>query len=165
MRWRVRDFEKRDLARLCALDRVCFPPGIAYSRAELQYYLTQPGCSSWVVEESELAGSEPGGRQLNGQSIGGFLILERIHLEQQSAGHVVTIDVDPIARRQGLGALLMRTAEAQLKQEGALRIRLEVAADNLIAQRFYSSLSFVYRGRIPKYYGGRIDANVMDKTL
>lgn len=147
----IRTFEKRDLARLYQLDQACFPPEIAYSRAELLYFLTQPRCSSWVAETAG--------------TIVGFIITERIRLHQQTAGHVVTLDVDPTARRQGFGAMLMLTAEQQLIAEGATRMRLEVAQNNLVAQDFYRRLGFTVIGRIAKYYGGKIDADVMDKSI
>jgi ribosomal protein S18 acetylase RimI-like enzyme len=60
---------------------------------------------------------------------------------------------------------LIETAEEQMKQEGASLMSLEVAENNAAAQQFYRSLGFVARGRIEKYYGGRIDAEVMEKGI
>ena len=148
----IRSFQWRDLARLHQLDQVCFPPEIAYSRAELHYFLAHPGCSCWIVEEAE-------GR------IAGFVIIERIRGNGRTSGHIVTLDVDPAERRRGLGTLLMQTAEEQMKQEGAGVMSLEVAQNNAAARRFYCGLGFVSRGRIAKYYGGRVDAEVMEKAI
>jgi ribosomal-protein-alanine N-acetyltransferase len=148
----IRSFAKRDLPHLYLLDQVCFPPEIAYSRAELQYFLTHPGCSCWVVEDTP-------------SSITGFLILERVRHAGRLSGHIVTLDVDPGHRRQGVGALLMQTAEEQMKQEMASHIRLEVAQNNPGAQQFYARLGFHVSGTIAKYYGGRIDADVMEKAI
>ena len=148
----IRGFQWRDLARLHQLDQICFPPEIAYSRAELHYFLAHPGCSCWIVEEAE-------GR------IAGFVIIERIRGNGRTCGHIVTLDVDPADRRRGWGKLLIETAEEQMKQEGASLISLEVAENNAAAQQFYRSLGFVARGRIAKYYGGRIDAEVMEKGI
>lgn len=142
----------RDLATLYDLDQACFAATIAYSRAELRYFATHPRCSCWIAEHPE-------------GKIAGFVIFERIRHQAQAAGHVVTLDVDPQARRLGLGTLLMQCAETQLKQEGAALMRLEVAEDNLAARRFYRRLGFVARDRIAKYYGGRVDAEVMEKVL
>ena len=61
---RLRSFQMRDLAGLHRLDQVCFPRGIAYSRAELQYFLTHPNCSCWIAEQPE-------------DKLAGFVILER----------------------------------------------------------------------------------------
>src|ERR1700691_2918636 len=142
---RLRGFQTRDLAGLHRLDQVCFPREIAYTRAELQYFLTHPKCSCWIAEQP-------------GSKLAGFVILERASRNGHPAGHIITLDVDPADRRHGLGTLLMQTAEAQMKQEGAAVISLEVAENNAAARQFYRGLGFVCRGKIAKYYGGRIDA-------
>ena len=77
----------------------------------------------------------------------------------------MTLDVDPVARRLGLGTLLMQTAEEQMKLQGAAWMTLEVAENNTAARYFYRSLGFVTRGKIPRYYGGTIDAEVMEKAI
>jgi [ribosomal protein S18]-alanine N-acetyltransferase len=148
----LRSFEARDLPALHQLDRACFAQGIAYSKAELQYFLTQSSSSCWVAEQ-------PNNRLV------GFVIIERASLRGSPAGHIVTLDVDPVARRHGLGTLLMQTAEEQMKQEGAAWMTLEVAENNTAARHFYRNLGFVTRGKIARYYGGTIDAEVMEKAI
>jgi ribosomal-protein-alanine N-acetyltransferase len=148
----IRRFQKRDLTRLHQLDQVCFSPEIAYSRAQLQYFLLHPNCSCWIAEPA------PG-------RLAGFLIIERVRLYGRPAGHIVTLDVDPMDRRRGWGRLLMHTAEQQMRQEGVSIMSLEVAENNAAALHFYRSLGFAVYGRIQKYYGGRVDAEVMQKSL
>jgi ribosomal protein S18 acetylase RimI-like enzyme len=148
----LRSFEARDLPALHQLDRACFARGIAYSKAELQYFLTQPSSSCWVAEQ-------PNNRLV------GFVIIERASLRGSPAGHIVTLDVDPVARRHGLGTLLMQTAEEQMKHEGAAWMTLEVAENNTAARHFYRNLGFVTRGKIARYYSGTIDAEVMEKAI
>jgi ribosomal-protein-alanine N-acetyltransferase len=148
----LRSCEPRDLAVLHKLDHACFPHGIAYSKAELQYFLTHPRCSCWIAERPE-------------STLAGFVIIERVTLDGRPAGHIVTLDVDPAARRHGLGTLLMQTAEEQMKQEGAALMSLEVAENNAAARHFYRNLGFSIRGKIAKYYGGTIDAEVMEKAI
>jgi [ribosomal protein S18]-alanine N-acetyltransferase len=149
---RLRGFQMRDLAGLHQLDQVCFPRGIAYSRTELQYFLTHPKCSCWIAEQSD-------------DKLAGFVIFERANRLGRPAGHIVTLDIDPLERRQGVGTLLMQTAEEQMRQEGAGILSLEVAENNSAARQFYRSLGFVARGRIAKYYGGMVDAEVMEKVI
>jgi [ribosomal protein S18]-alanine N-acetyltransferase len=149
---RLRSYEARDLPALHQLDQACFARRIAYSKAELQYFLTHPGCSCWIAEQ-------PDNRLL------GFVIMERARLRGYPAGHIVTLDVDPAARRQGVGTLLMQTAEQQIKHEGAAWMTLEVAENNTAARHFYRKHGFVTRGKIAKYYGGTIDAEVMEKAI
>ena len=148
----IRPFQGRDLVRLYQLDQTCFPQGVAYSRAELQYFLTHPRCSCWIAEQPD-------------SKLAGFVILERATRNGRPAGHIITLDVDPADRRHGLGTLLMQTAEDQMKQEGAAVISLEVAENNAAARQFYRGLGFVNRGKIAKYYGGSIDAEVMVKAI
>ena len=153
----IRCFAKRDLAGLYELDQVCFRPEIAYSRAELRYFVTNPNCSCWIVErwlDDRLA-----------SKLAGFVIVERARVDGHATGHIVTMDVDPSERRRGFGKLLMETVERQMKQEGTGAITLEVAENNAGALAFYRSLGFEPRGRIPNYYGNRIDAAVMEKAL
>jgi ribosomal-protein-alanine N-acetyltransferase len=148
----IRGFQRRDLTGLHQLDQVCFPEGIAYSKTELKHFLTDPRCSCWIVEEAN-------------HEVAGFVIIERARRSGRLTGHIVTLDVDPAERRRGLGSLLMHTAEQQMKQEGATLMSLEVAENNTSAQSFYRGLGFVTSGRIDKYYGGRVDAEVMEKVI
>jgi [ribosomal protein S18]-alanine N-acetyltransferase len=149
---RLRGFESRDLNGLLQLDQTCFPPEIAYSRYELQHFLTHPRCSSWIAEQPD-------------EKLAAFIIVERASRGGRSAGHVVTLDVDPVERRRGLGTLLMQVAEEQMQREGFAVMTLEVAENNAAARHFYGRLGFFTSGRISKYYGGRVDAEVMEKVI
>ena len=149
---RLRSFQQQDLAGLHKLDQVCFPREIAYSKAELRYFLTHPRCSCWIAEQGE-------------SKLAGFVIVERASRNGRLTGHIVTLDVDPVERRRGLGTLLMQTAEEQMKEEGAGGMSLEVAETNSAAREFYQRLGFATTGRISKYYAGRVDAEVMEKAI
>ena len=46
----LRDYEKRDFEHLFKLDRLCFDPGIAYSRAELASFIQQRRATTIVAE-------------------------------------------------------------------------------------------------------------------
>jgi len=149
---RLRSFQQQDMAGLHQLDQVCFPREIAYSKAELRYFLTHPRCSCWIAEQGE-------------SKLAGFVIVERASRNGRLTGHIVTLDVDPVERRRGLGTLLMHTAEEQMKDEGAGVMSLEVAENNSAAREFYQRLGFATTGRISKYYAGRVDAEVMEKAI
>jgi ribosomal-protein-alanine N-acetyltransferase len=149
---RLRSFQPRDLAALYRLDHVCFPKEIAYSKAELQYFLTHPSCSCWIAEQLE-------------SKLAGFVLVERSNRNALPTGHIVTLDVDPAQRRRGVGKLLMQTVEEQMKQEGAGAISLEVAQNNAAALQFYRNLGFVTTGKIARYYAGKVDAEVMEKAI
>jgi [ribosomal protein S18]-alanine N-acetyltransferase len=149
---RLRPFHGSDLHDLHKLDQVCFAPDIAYSKAELEYFLANPRSTCWVAEAEDFG-------------LAGFLILERMRRRGIAAGHIVTIDVAEATRRQGVGRLLMETAEAEAKRHGARLLMLEVAEDNTAARAFYRKMGFADVGRIARYYAGRLDARVMEKIL
>lgn len=144
---RIRAAGREDLAALLALDRACFRPGIAYSRAELEYFLFHPRSVSIIAEGED--------------GIAGFAIVE-FHLEKgQRVGHIITIDVAEAQRRRGVGLMLMEALLDQCRRAEAFHLRLEVAVDNAGAIAFYRRLGFTETGRIPGYYLGRLDALTM----
>ena len=53
----LRDYEKRDFISLFNLDRLCFEPGIAYSRPELASFIEQRPAAT-IVAEWNLPGEE-----------------------------------------------------------------------------------------------------------
>ena len=81
---------------------------------------------------------------------------------------LVTIAVDPGARRQGTGRALLAAFEADAKARGAARAFLEVAADNTAALALYRDAGWIETGRRKAYYArktGPVDAVTMAKRL
>jgi [ribosomal protein S18]-alanine N-acetyltransferase len=148
----LRPVVPEDFPALFALDQACFMPGIAWSKAELQYFLRYPGNIGVIAQDD--AGP-----------IAGFAIAGKLLRKGTLLGRLITIDVDPARRRRGVGHLLLEEAERQLRGAGATALLLEVAVDNLTAQSFYEQHGFVRTGRIRGYYLGRVDALVMEKQL
>jgi ribosomal-protein-alanine N-acetyltransferase len=149
---RVRRIEREDLDELFALDRICFRPGIAYSKAELNYFIRHPRSLSYAAVDSP-------------EKLLGFAIVESNLEKGRRIGHIVTLDVAPEARRKGIGRLLMDAMIAGLIALQAIAIRLEVAVDNREAQLFYEQFGFSITGRIPGFYMGTLDALTMQKPL
>jgi ribosomal-protein-alanine N-acetyltransferase len=143
---------QEDFAALYALDQACFPPGIAWSKSELQYFLKYPGNIGVVAEDEarHIAGFAIAGKQLRKGAV---------------LGRLITIDVEAAQRGRGVGHMLIEEVERQLRGMGARAVLLEVAIDNTTAQKFYEQHGFVRTGRIPGYYLGRIDALAMEKQL
>lgn len=148
----LRLFRRSDLETLYRIDQSCFAPGIAYSRAELRYYLLHPK-SFTVVAENQV-------NRIVGFCTGRLDVREGVLM-----GHIITIDVLPDARRQGAGRRLLAAVEERFLVKGAILIRLEVAVDNPHAQTFYRVMGYERIGMIPGYYAGRLDALVMQKPL
>jgi ribosomal-protein-alanine N-acetyltransferase len=145
---RIRKFRGSDLGLLYDIDRTCFPVHMAYSRAELLFYLRHPSSICRIAE-------------LDGTVIGFAVALMAPH----SRAHVVTIDVIPEARRNRVGTLLMETLHAAFRESDVVRVRLEVAAADTGAQHFYQRLGYVRRELLPGYYQGCEDAYRMSLDL
>ena len=80
-------------------------------------------------------------------------------------GEILTLAVHPHFRRRGIGTRLLASLMAGMAMQGAARIILEVAQDNVAAISLYERLRFEVMGRRPKYYtSGRaqpVDALLM----
>lgn len=152
MPFSLRAVSPDDFPSLYALDQACFDPGIAWSKAELLYFLRYPGNIGVLAEDES-------GR------LAGFAIAGKQRRQGAVFGRLITIDVDSPVRRRGVGHVLLEEIERQLRAAGATAVLLEVAVDNATAQRFYERHGFIRTGRIPGYYLGRIDALVMEKQL
>ena len=148
----LRPFSNADFAELHRIDNVCFTQGIAYSKSELRYYLYHPRSFTVVAETAE-------------QVIAGFCTGQAQMREGKPFGHIITIDVLPEWRRQEVGRTLLRSVEEGFRARSAELVRLEVAVDNLQAQGFYHAMGYVSIGKIRGYYGGKLDALVMEKDL
>ena len=149
-RVRLRPFEAKDLPELQLLDARCFPPQIAYTRAELQFFVRHPRSTTTVAE--------------SGGQVAGFCVVDWKLEAGRKVGHFITIDVALERRRHGLGRLLMQTGESQLAGMGCIAITLEVAVNNAGAQAFYGQLGYQQTGRIPGYYADGTNALVMRKA-
>jgi ribosomal protein S18 acetylase RimI-like enzyme len=149
---RLRSFLPKDLPAMHSLDQACFRAGISYSLDELHYFLTHPSSFS-IVAESDT------------ERCAGFCIVERMRRRGLLLGHIITIDVQPYLRRQGIGGILMQALEERLSVLKAARCVLEVATDDAGAQEFYASRGYLVTGRLHNYYMGSLDGLVMEKEL
>lgn len=152
MSLRIRTAQPEDYPTLYAIDQSCFAPGIAWSKAELHYFLKYPRDFCLIAEDDAAA-------------IVGFAIAGMRRRGGKLSGHLITIDVLEESRRHGVGHTLLAAIEEQLRAQAVETVTLEVAVNNETAQRFYERHGFVRTGRIPGYYLGRIDALVMEKAL
>jgi [ribosomal protein S18]-alanine N-acetyltransferase len=148
----LRDFRAGEFQLLWQLDQQCFPRGIAYTQRELKHYMEAPGTFTIVAEAD--------GREA--PDIAGFLVGQR---HKRGLGHVVTIDVNPEFRREGVGTVMMQAAEQRLRSEGCHSIFLETAVDNETAISFYKRRGYTVLRTLPGYYMGDLDAFLMGKSL
>lgn len=143
---KLRSLNLADAEALFVLDQRCFVPGIAYSKAEIKEILAAAARGFHVALEREGA-------------LLGFILT----LHHHGRGHVITVDVAPEHRREGVGQALMRAAEKFYREQGARGMRLEVAVNNQAAQRFYERLGYGVVRRLPRYYHAALDGLLLHK--
>ena len=144
----LRKYSPADFQRLWELDQKCFSSEIAYSRRELAHYL-----------RSKMAICVVGWQK---QQIVGFVVG---HHDPRGFGHVVTLDVDPSARKAGIGSNLMRAIEQRFQDANCKSILLEVAVNNRPALGFYKKHGYSVLKTLPRYYPGEVDGLLMGKRI
>ncbi len=143
----IRQYEPHDFAALYKLDQQCFPPGIAYSKTMLRYFLSQEGAECLVA--------------LDGAKIVGFLLSE----ENPPLAHIVTLDVVESHRRHGVGSELLRESEGHLAFREVRTVLLETATSNEAGIAFWERHGYRKEAVLKNYYPGRLDAFEMRKKL
>jgi ribosomal-protein-alanine N-acetyltransferase len=147
----IRSHQPEDFEALYQLDQECYPPGIAYPRSELKWYLRLPGADCLVAD----SGAE------GGAGIAGFVITER----ESDLGHIITLDVAGAQRRRGIGTVLLAAAEARMFEAGVRRVSLETATGNSPAVAFWQKHGYRTVAVLKNYYMEKLDAYEMYKTL
>ena len=148
----LRNYVPEDFERICEIDRLCFPPRIAYSAGEIAATLQERGI---IVVVGAPVGVED-------QRVAGFVLARK---EPRAHGHIITIDVLPEFRLAGLATRLMTEAHHRLKEAGVKRVHLETSVENAPAIAFYRKLGYSNLRRLKGYYLGEIDAYLMVKDL
>ena len=95
-----------------------------------------------------------------GGTLAGFIIVSAAADEAE----IITLAVDELWRRRGIGRLLLDAALTEAATRGATAMLLEVGVTNAAAQELYARAGFRIVGRRRKYYrgpGGAEDALIM----
>lgn len=154
LKTKIRIYRDADFETLYAIDQVCYSPAVAYTRAELEWYLGLRGAACAVAEAH---GSAKGARA----KIGGFVVT----VSRAKHGHIITIDVLETYRRAGVGSDLLRHSEEKMRDRGVSEVWLETATNNDAAIAFWKKHGYRNHGRLPNYYPDGIDAFAMSKIL
>jgi ribosomal-protein-alanine N-acetyltransferase len=147
-----------DLGRLSRLHRACFEE--AWSRSDLAHLLAMPGGFGLIARmfEGGLAG-------LDAMRGVGFSLCRVVRDESE----LLSIGVAPHYRQRGVAGSLLRASMERCRIIGARQMFLEVAVDNLEAQRLYLNHGFERVGTRPDYYqragGLRVAAYTMRCAL
>jgi [ribosomal protein S18]-alanine N-acetyltransferase len=141
MRMRLLDnFSQVEL--LAALHAKCFAE--TWSAEWLASLLAQPGTFACLAEDDS-----------------GFILIRVAGDESE----ILTLAVEPAARRHGIGAALVAAGAGEAAGRGAKRLFLEVGSTNFAAGALYRRLGFAEVGRRKDYYtikdGGMEDALVL----
>lgn len=83
----------------------------------------------------------------------------------EQRAHLTLLAVQPAARGQGLGAVLLSWLEKSAVIAGLERVQLEARADNPDAIAFYHEQGYEKAGTVPGYYRGTVDAVRLEKAL
>jgi len=124
----IRKFRSKDLKEILRIEKKAFPKTPYDELIFIYYKQIYPDNFLVYVEESS-------------DKIFGYIIFS-------PNGHIVSIAVDPIHRRKGIGNKLV---EEVLKVTNS-HAKVEVRESNKIAQMFYKKLGFIQSGSIIGFY-------------
>ena len=149
----LREYRASDLDAIFRLDVMCFAEAFRFDRAAMRRFAQRKRAIALIAEGQD-------------GEIRGFVI---IHLEwdgNDRLGYVITLDIAPAFRREGLAARLMLEAEHRAKEQGARRMSLHVYAENEGAMRFYERMGYERVGEELGFYGkAGLNALVYSKSL
>jgi [ribosomal protein S18]-alanine N-acetyltransferase len=147
-----RDYRPADIEAMFRLDELCFTKEFRFSRESMQEFAQERNA---IVRVAEAVGGE----------IVGFVIVHIERVASERRAYVVTLDVDPGCRRQGIAMKLMNAVEAAATAARARWIQLHVFVGNEGAIRFYEEQGYEQVGMRADFYGQRLDALIYRKEL
>lgn len=137
-----------DIARLHELT---FAP--AWDVASIERLMAAPGSLTMIVDSDRTGG------------LAGFVMGRRVADEAE----IMMLAVAPEERRRGIGRALVDTLATAVGADGALRLFLEVAVDNVEAIALYRRAGFNVVGQRAGYYhrssGPAVDALTLAREL
>lgn len=147
----IREGQPSDLDAMYRLDCVCFEPVFRFSRFAMRRFARAPGAFSLIVERES--------------TVAAFVIVQLNDGAGKKAAYVVTLDVEPAWRRQGLARALLAEAESRARAAGAQVIALHVWTGNQGACTFYKGIGYEVLQLHADFYAPGINAYGMQKTL
>jgi ribosomal-protein-alanine N-acetyltransferase len=139
--WRLRVAEDRDVYGISVIERLSF--GEPWVEKSIRSDIGLAHSDYLVCERDAM--------------VLGYAGLHRIAGE----GHITNIAVHPSARRQGVGAAVLRELLRRSEAEGITDFTLEARASDNGAITMYEKAGFRVEGRRKDYYPGREDAVIM----
>jgi len=144
----IRPLCDEDLIEVYRLDQLCYEPGIAYSFQTILFFFYYLDIISFVAEfEGKIAG---------------FILAE---IKSKDKAHIITLDIHPDFRRQGLGTHMLQIVEKEMIGRKAKSVFLEVDIENEAAIKLYEKCGYAKMKMLKNYYRRRKDAFLMEKEL
>lgn len=146
--YEIRLLTVKQLKEAWHLNHRCFQNGEDYSKATLNYLLSEPTTISYraVTPEDKMVG---------------FIFVG----VQDGVAHLTTIGVAPEHRQRGIAERMLIHIENALRQRQINMICLEVRVSNLSAQNLYRKLNYAIMQRLNSYYSNGEDGFLMVKSL
>lgn len=145
---RIRPARRADFAALVDLENRVFSADRLSAR-QWRHHLSSDAASVLVADR-------------DGAAVGAAVVF--FHAAHRIA-RLYSIAVAPEARGSGLGDALLESAERIARRRGSASMRLEVRADNAVAQRLYERRGYRRFGVRRGYYEDGADAMRYEKTL
>ena len=142
----IRPAQSRDVDALLRLEQLCFEHD-RLKRTDFRNALRASRSLLLVADD--------------GDAIAAYALLKM----QGRLGHLLSLAVDPEARRRGFGRALISAAEEAARARGARHMQLELREDNGAAEALYKSLGYRHHGTWLAYYEDDSDAHCMQKAL
>jgi ribosomal-protein-alanine N-acetyltransferase len=143
----LRGYEAHDFLTLYRLDQTCFPPGVAYSKTMLRYFLNLSSADCLVAEAEG--------------KIVGFILAE----ENPPLAHIITLDVAETHRKKGVGTALLLEMEQHFAFHQVRTVLLETSVENDPGIAFWQRHGYRTEATLKRYYLNRVDAYEMRKIL
>jgi ribosomal-protein-alanine acetyltransferase len=135
---KIEDASIRLLGKFYEIEKQCFGQE-AFTKQQLTYLLTAYNAIGLAARvNSEIAG----------------FAIARVDIGRNTSfGHILTVDIAPAYRRQGIAQKLLQEIETIFREKGIRECRLEVREDNVAALNLYQKLGYKKVGKLEKYYG------------
>jgi ribosomal protein S18 acetylase RimI-like enzyme len=144
---RIRPATVADVDGILALEALFTTDRV--SRRALLRFLRIPTATVWVAV-------------LEKAVVGSCIMLTKANTRR---ARIYSVVVSPAARGQGLGHRFLQTAERAAKQAGREWMVLEVALDNIPAQKLYESRGYQWQRDLEEYYEDGSGGKRLEKRL
>ena len=150
---RLREYNGSDLRAIFALDVVCFAPPFRFSERAMRQFAEARNALTVIAEDEAT------------KEIAAFTIA---HVERARKGlvaYIVTLDVAPQYRRQGVARRMMQEIEQQALEADCDAVELHVSVENDGAIAFYEREGYERSHIVKGFYGLGRHAYVYRKRL